>query len=391
MRSKRQRVRQSTQKQPSAMRSASAEVNNKQILRHVSGKMLPWATWENWLHLKHFLAANDHVAARALLSIFNLHRRSAVPVAVSSSVELVSLLNCRNERAVPLHNRRLALGMAIIRFINGMTDFLQPRDVSQQTQTVAANAARLRLPPLLVEIRHHASHNQLPPLPTLEEGARQALYWLDVFYWQKQHDRLRERMLLPEDNAQVVEELRSVFGHKSYNKLRSLSGSSRIAKSSTKPFAARGSAGEEVLDKLLQSIQDWPPLVEQTDPTKSVVGCYETSHGIWSECENRQEWLHMPIGLIPGQNAVPPIPLQYFFDSRIEHPENISAVYDDESCDSCDDIEIDDVVLNAKPSTAKVSQLQEKRRAKLKLREQSLIADQVELLQGQIDKGATGI
>lgn len=386
-RSKRLKNAKLKPKQRNAMRLAGTELSRSQGSGNVLGRLLPWASWQDWLHLKHLLSANNYVAARALLSIFNLHRRSAVPVAVSSSVELVSLLNSQNESAVSSHNKRLGLAMAIIRFVNGMTDFLQPRDLTFQTRTVATVANRLHLPPLLVEIRHHASHNQLPPLPALEEGARQALHWLDVFYWQLQYNNLYEQSLLSKDYTQDMKRLGSIFAHKSYGKHHALSRSNRLAKGNTKPTESRGAAGKGVLDSLMRCVQNWPPLVEQTVQAKSVIGRHEAPYGIWSECENRDDWIQMPIGLMPGQDVVPPIPLDLLSDSKAPLSENTPVVDDGDSCDSCDDIEIDDVVVpNAKPLGTKVSLLQGQRRARLLERERSLVADQVEMLQARVDR-----
>lgn len=43
---------------------------------------------------------------------------------------------------------------------------------------------------MLIDIRHEASHNELPSLPLLKTAARQALAWLQASYWQLQADHL---------------------------------------------------------------------------------------------------------------------------------------------------------------------------------------------------------
>ncbi len=42
------------------------------------------------------------------------------------------------------------------------------------------------IPRMLIDIRHEASHNELPALPLLRTAAKQALAWLQASYWQLQ-------------------------------------------------------------------------------------------------------------------------------------------------------------------------------------------------------------
>lgn len=46
------------------------------------------------------------------------------------------------------------------------------------------------LPQVLVDLRHEATHNELPSLPLLRLAACQALAWLRACYWQPQSDQL---------------------------------------------------------------------------------------------------------------------------------------------------------------------------------------------------------
>lgn len=49
------------------------------------------------------------------------------------------------------------------------------------------------LPRLLVDIRHEASHNDLPSLSLLRLAAAEALQWLQAAYWQRQQDHLSQQ------------------------------------------------------------------------------------------------------------------------------------------------------------------------------------------------------
>ena len=46
---------------------------------------------------------------------------------------------------------------------------------------------------MLVDVRHEASHNELPTLPLLRLAAQQALAWLRAAYWQRQSNHLQHQ------------------------------------------------------------------------------------------------------------------------------------------------------------------------------------------------------
>ena len=52
--------------------------------------------------------------------------------------------------------------------------------------SVSKLAEQLNLPRLFVDIRHDATHGQLPALPMLQFAAKQALEWLHANYWREQ-------------------------------------------------------------------------------------------------------------------------------------------------------------------------------------------------------------
>jgi hypothetical protein len=82
--------------------------------------------------------------------------------------------------AVSRQQLRMQYAAALVRMVNGIAD-------SQQRARVAVSVAGLAeaagLSRLLVDVRHEATHNELPSLPTLQLAARQALDWLLTQYW----------------------------------------------------------------------------------------------------------------------------------------------------------------------------------------------------------------
>jgi len=95
---------------------------------------------------------------------------------------------CRDESGelsqLPL---RMQYSLAVVRMVNGISD-------SSQKGRMAASVARLSaaagLPRLLVDLRHEATHNELPSLAALQLAAHHALTWLRTNYWQKQKDHV---------------------------------------------------------------------------------------------------------------------------------------------------------------------------------------------------------
>lgn len=65
---------------------------------------------------------------------------------------------------------RQSYATAIIRLVNGLVDPLQ---LGTYARSIASIAKQLGLPSWLVELRHAATHEELPSLSLLREAARQ--------------------------------------------------------------------------------------------------------------------------------------------------------------------------------------------------------------------------
>ncbi|KEP61166.1 UNVERIFIED_CONTAM: Las1 family protein [Hammondia hammondi] len=92
---------------------------------------------------------------------------------------------------------RLAYGMSIVRTVNRLVDAVGTRALSR---SVAAVAAELGLHQELVQMRHEATHQSLPALSLLREGALTALDYLCRLWWSPQLDRL-DQLLGGADSA----------------------------------------------------------------------------------------------------------------------------------------------------------------------------------------------
>ncbi|ODO07509.1 hypothetical protein L198_01088 [Cryptococcus wingfieldii CBS 7118] len=70
---------------------------------------------------------------------------------------------------------RMMMAMAIVRFVNGLVDPLQ---TGSYARPISHLAASLGLPPSLIALRHRATHEDLPPLPLLQQAIAQCIFYL---------------------------------------------------------------------------------------------------------------------------------------------------------------------------------------------------------------------
>ncbi|EJD04249.1 Las1-like protein [Fomitiporia mediterranea MF3/22] len=73
---------------------------------------------------------------------------------------------------------RQSYATAIVRLVNGLVDPLQ---LGAYARSIASIAAQIGLPQWLVEIRHAATHEDLPGLEILRSGAKEACIYLPSF------------------------------------------------------------------------------------------------------------------------------------------------------------------------------------------------------------------
>ncbi|KAK7468619.1 rRNA-processing protein las1 [Stygiomarasmius scandens] len=107
---------------------------------------------------------------------------TSLPHALESTLALLVVLvqDSSSPRNLPSLSLRQSYASALIRLVNGLVDPLQS---GIYARSIAAIAGQLGLPLWLVELRHAATHEDLPSLELLREGARQSMSWLLHNYW----------------------------------------------------------------------------------------------------------------------------------------------------------------------------------------------------------------
>lgn len=172
-----------------------------------------------------------HQVGEALLSAAKLPSTTETHVSLSHALEMVSVWRLRSDtlphsvestaalalvlyreetdNALSTTELRLSLSSAIIRSINGLADSLQQQRSS--AAAVSSLCAQLGIPVWLVDVRHEATHNQMPSLPVLRMAAVSLLQYFGTVYW----DRIaEERQELISQGMKLLEEYKVIASQK---------------------------------------------------------------------------------------------------------------------------------------------------------------------------------
>lgn len=255
-----------------------------------NARVTPWADWQEWLELKQLVQDGDIVEANRRLSIYLVRRKQAVPVALLTSIALAYQLQYPS---VDEYTQRLSLSMTIVRFVNGMTDKLQSRAEGAYAKSVFSLAVALDLPLMLVEIRHQASHNNLPRLGTLQSAAQEALVWIQKHYWEAQ-----EQQIGKETDDDGMADVMDVFsaGPLDASHLFDSSGGNN-----SHVGEKLGNVSGDALVNKLKSLHE--QMVKHIAERKAS-DC-EREEPIWELCKNPEQWKKTPVGLVPNQKRTP--------------------------------------------------------------------------------------
>lgn len=130
--------------------------------------------------------------AKAIARVKALNSRGRLPHAIESTA-LLSLICLKDPQMdpkdIPKENDsnvlQLSYSMALIRFVNGLLDPLQQSNFAIPLHQLAKS---LEMPSYFVELRHMATHENLPSLSMLRIAVLGALNWLHDHYWRKIED-----------------------------------------------------------------------------------------------------------------------------------------------------------------------------------------------------------
>ena len=145
-------------------------------------RFVPWATWDEWLWVFESAYSSDEFARRAAVARCRTWQlRGGVPHAVEATCLLV-------EQSFEVS--RLGLSMLVTRSVNGLVDAGQQN--KQQAVSISMLAESMGLPAWLVDLRHAATHNQLPSMAVLLSASEALLRYFYEHYWTPQKQKLVE-------------------------------------------------------------------------------------------------------------------------------------------------------------------------------------------------------
>ncbi|XXH00314.1 hypothetical protein Hte_006656 [Hypoxylon texense] len=177
---------------------------------------------------------------------------------------------------------RAAYSAAFSRFVTGLLDSQQDK---QRKMSMYSLAKTIGLPATFVELRHQATHEQLPSLSKLRTAARKALAWIWEYYWKNlsedgddrggaDDDSRRDLLLryLREESEQQVKALHRQL--KQWDQVTLLQILAEIGESSEEPKVISRSL------RLSQAILDGNFSSSSSDMWKEVAGVPATSKNL---------------------------------------------------------------------------------------------------------------
>ena len=144
-------------------------------------RRVPWADWHEWCSVRDlFCSGSAEDALEGVKRVRAWRVRGSVPVSVDATAQLAALLYAADpaDEIVLDH-----AGLAIIRFVNGITETVQ---TGAYAISVSAAASKIGLPASLVEYRHAATHGRMPGALSTLRAACEAYAWLLQRYWEPQ-------------------------------------------------------------------------------------------------------------------------------------------------------------------------------------------------------------
>ena len=144
-------------------------------------RVVPWRDQAEWRQVRAWFYessadSDDRELALSRVAAWHVHGR--VPHAVVATATLTAGL--LKADVLPELDVRLLLSAAIVRFVNGLLD---PAQQSTHAISLTQLARNTGLPEYYVELRHAATHEELPTLDALRDAAEGALDWLYANYW----------------------------------------------------------------------------------------------------------------------------------------------------------------------------------------------------------------
>ncbi|KAF9475637.1 Las1-domain-containing protein [Pholiota conissans] len=142
-------------------------------------RRIPWSSLAELDQLCISIYADDSDVEAKIFAINRISAWKAITTLPNAIESTLAILVVIVQDQKQLYSSSLALrqsySTAIIRLVNGLVDPLQ---AGTYARSIISIAQQLGLPTWLVELRHAATHEDLPSLDLLREASRQSMAWL---------------------------------------------------------------------------------------------------------------------------------------------------------------------------------------------------------------------
>ncbi|KAJ1651401.1 rRNA-processing protein las1, partial [Dispira simplex] len=151
-------------------------------------RVVPWIDQAEFEQVRSWLFAptsQEHLRGLGVKRVKAWSTRCRIPHSVEATAALVEVQrrDHLSTRILTVRERRLLYSAVFIRFFNGIVDHYQ---TGAFARSVALISQEVGMPPWFVDLRHAATHDDLPSLYMLQKGCTEALHWLYDNYWQVQ-------------------------------------------------------------------------------------------------------------------------------------------------------------------------------------------------------------
>lgn len=197
-------------------------------LEQYQAKSVPWKSWSEWLAVYNYILDESVGSKLKALHILNIWRsRGKVPVSIEGTALILEVMVNDDYvyPSIPECNRRSAnelsmmYGMALVRFVNLMTDMAQMGVVAASMDSLAS---QIDLPSWIVQLRHSAAHGaSLPSLSLLRGGAIELLEnFILNNYWKSQKLKINNNLENLNNSNSIINLFRnSIYSINAFNEI----------------------------------------------------------------------------------------------------------------------------------------------------------------------------
>ena len=166
-------------------------------------KIVPWFDWLEWRYvMTSYFASNQvnesdeifyhHDNDENISFAFDLvslwKKRGRCNIAIDSTTQLINNIRYlyqknNNLSASDEESMRSIYSLTLIRTINGLVDQCQNQYYANSMYNIAKE---INIPGWIIELRHEATHNELPSLTVLKTATLNMIFWFRDHYWKHQ-------------------------------------------------------------------------------------------------------------------------------------------------------------------------------------------------------------